>query len=101
MSGTTKFTSFLPSLNRILIKRFEPVTKTKSGIILTEPTDKTLYGEVIETGPGMYEKGKLVPLCVKKGDTVLLPEYSGQPIKLKEGEFHIYRDHDIMGILKK
>lgn len=101
MSETTKFTQFLPSLNRILVKRFEPITKTKSGIILAEPTDKTLYGEVIETGPGFYEKGKIVPNSVKKGDIVLLPEYSGQPIKLRDGEFHIYRDNDIMGILKK
>ena len=45
--------------------------------MLSEPTDKTLYGEVIEIGPGLYEKGKLVPLSVQKGDVVLLPEYSG------------------------
>ena len=77
MSGTTKFSHFLPSLNRILVKRFEPITKTKSGLMLSEPTDKTLYGEVIEIGPGLYEKGKLVPLSVQKGDVVLLPEYSG------------------------
>ena len=32
---------------------------------------------------GMFDmNGKLLPLCVKKGDTVVLPEYGGTAIEL-------------------
>jgi chaperonin GroES len=40
-------------------------------------------GTVIEIGPGVKNKeGNVVPLDVKKGDTVLLPEYGGSHVKL-------------------
>jgi len=35
-------------MNRVLIKRFEPVTKTASGILLQEQGEKNLVGHVIE-----------------------------------------------------
>lgn len=41
-------------------------------------------GTVIEVGPGVKNKeGDLVPLDVKKGDLVLLPEYGGSMSNLK------------------
>lgn len=34
-------------------------------------------------GPGSRDvEGKLVPVCVKEGDTVLLAEYGGTEVKL-------------------
>lgn len=34
-------------------------------------------------GPGSCDlEGKLVPVCVKEGDTVLLAEYGGTEVKL-------------------
>lgn len=47
--------------------------------------------------------GTLIPCDVKTGDTVLLPEYDGTPVKLKgeEGkEFLLYRNDDLLGILE-
>lgn len=44
-------------------------------------------GVVIATGPGGRSKdGGVVPIGVKEGDTVLLPEYGGNAIKLGEKE---------------
>lgn len=44
-------------------------------------------GTVIEVGPGVKNKdGNVVPLDVKKGDTVLLPEYGGSHVKLEGRE---------------
>lgn len=44
-------------------------------------------GTVIEVGPGVKNKeGNIVPLDVKKGDTVLLPEYGGSHVKLEGRE---------------
>lgn len=39
-------------------------------------------------GPGIHDKeGKLIPVAVKEGDTVLLPEYGGTEVKLADKEY--------------
>ena len=99
---TSSFKRILPILNRILIKKIEPVHKSPSGIILQETTSKVPLGEVVEVGPGAYDSnGKVLPISVKKGDTVLLPDYGGNKITLKDGEFWVYRDSDVIGTLYK
>ena len=50
---SSSFTKFLPTLNRVLIKKFEAQLNTKSGIILKSAADKTSVGEVIAVGPGI------------------------------------------------
>jgi len=38
-------------------------------------------------GPGLRDKqGQIIPVSVKEGDTVLLPEYGGTSVKLGEKE---------------
>lgn len=90
------FKRLLPTLNRILIKKLEPQTKTSSGIILQKP-DGNHYATVVEVGPGnLNDKGEYVKLVVQKGDTVLLPDYGGVKVKLGSEEFFIYRDSEIL-----
>eukprot|EP01015_Nassula_variabilis_P022948 TRINITY_DN424_c0_g1_i3.p1 TRINITY_DN424_c0_g1~~TRINITY_DN424_c0_g1_i3.p1 ORF type:complete len:106 (+),score=36.49 TRINITY_DN424_c0_g1_i3:3-320(+) len=70
------FKRLSPTLNRVLIKRIEAQSKTPSGIILQEADKSNIFGEVVEVGPGNYDtNGKLIPVNLKKGDSVLLPEY--------------------------
>jgi len=91
----------LPTLNRILVRRAEPVTKTNSGIIL-KTAETPNVGEVFSVGPGaLDDAGRRIPLAVKEGDKVLLPEFGGQKIELKEGEFLMFRDTDILGVLEE
>ncbi|KAF6175278.1 hypothetical protein GIB67_000599 [Kingdonia uniflora] len=90
----------LPSLNRVLVEKIIPPSKTTAGILLPEKTNKLNSGKVVAVGPGARDRdGKLIPVSVKEGDTVLLPEYGGSEIKLGEKEFHLYRDDDILGTL--
>lgn len=43
--------------------------------------------QVVAVGPGRRtNSGDLVPVAVKEGDTVLLPEYGGQSVKLEDKE---------------
>lgn len=96
------FKRLLPTFNRILIRKLEQEAKTASGIILQEATDKNVVGVVVETGPGnVNEDGKIIPLSVKQGDHVLLPDYGGSKVKVSGAEFYIYRDSDILGVLHK
>jgi chaperonin GroES len=90
------FKRVLPLLNRIVIRKLEPQTKTTSGIIINK-AESANYGVVIEAGPGAFDsEGKVIPVVVKIGDTVLLPEFGGQKIKLGEQELFIYRDSEIV-----
>jgi len=45
-------------------------------------------GKVVAVGPGTRDKsGSLIPVAVKEGDTVLLPEYGGTDVKLGDKEY--------------
>lgn len=88
----------LPLLNRIVVRKVEAQTKTASGIIVNKGVDSAETGVVIEAGPGSFDSnGKVVPMSVKVGDRVLLPEYGGQKVKVAEQELFIFRDSDIVG----
>ncbi|KAH1188801.1 chaperonin, mitochondrial [Glycine max] len=96
----------IPCFNRILIEKIVPPSKTSAGILLPEKTSQLNSGKVIAVGPGSRDKaGNLIPVSVKEGDHVLLPEYGGTQIKLDDKEygfeivFHLFRDEDILGIL--
>ena len=57
--------------------------------------------EVVAVGPGAKtEGGKLVPMDVKVGDTVLFGKWSGTEIKIDNKEYSIMKETDIMGISK-
>jgi chaperonin GroES len=69
----SSFKRILPLLNRIVVRKLEPQTKTTSGIIISK-AESVNYGVVVEAGPGSRsENGSLIPLTVKVGDSVLLP----------------------------
>ncbi|CAM8956468.1 unnamed protein product [Rhodiola kirilowii] len=90
----------IPTLNRILVEKVVPPSKTNAGILLPEKTNKLNSGTVVAVGPGARDKsGNTIPVSVKEGDTVLLPEYGGTQVKLGDKEYHIYRDDDILGTL--
>ncbi|XP_046743558.1 10 kDa heat shock protein, mitochondrial [Diprion similis] len=93
----------IPLFDRVLIQRAEAVTKTKGGIVIPEKAQaKVLRGTVVAIGPGSRNnKGEHVPLSVKVGDVVLLPEYGGTKVELEENkEFHLFRESDILAKLE-
>ncbi|KAI4300905.1 hypothetical protein L6164_034232 [Bauhinia variegata] len=90
----------VPLLNRVLVEKIVPPSKTNAGILLPEKSTKLNSGRVTAVGPGIRDKeGKIIPVAVKEGDTVLLPEYGGTEVKLGDKEYHLFRDDDILGTL--
>ncbi|KAG6412984.1 hypothetical protein SASPL_125680 [Salvia splendens] len=78
----------IPTLNRVLVEKLVPPSQTAAGILLPEKSSKLNSGKVIAVGPGGRDAaGNHIPVAVKEGDEVLLPEY------------HLYRDEDILGTL--
>jgi chaperonin GroES len=73
--------------------------QTTGGIYLPDqPNKKENEGEVVAVGPGFRtEDGKVLPMDVSIGDTILLPEYGGSMVKIGEEELYLFRNNDIMG----
>ncbi|GLS29378.1 co-chaperone GroES [Neomesorhizobium albiziae] len=94
---------FRPLHDRVVIRRAEGDTKSKGGIIIPDNAkEKPQEGEVIAVGPGSRdESGKLIPLDVAPGDTVLFGKWSGTEIKIDGEDLLIMREADIMGIVEK
>ena len=56
---------------------------------------------LLSVGPGARgDDGKLQPLDVKKGDTVLFGKWSGTEVKIDGEELLIMKESDIMGVLQ-
>ena len=89
-----------PLEDRILIKMKEGEETTKSGIILASNSkEKPQIAEVIEVGPGKKIDGKLEPICVKKGDNVIVSKYAGTEVKYEGEEYIIVKQEDVLAIV--
>ena len=90
-----------PLGDRVLVEVIdEDIQKEGSLYIPDTAKEKPQQGKVVAVGSGKYEDGKLVPLDVKAGDTVLYGKYSGTDIKHDGKEYLIVRESDILAILE-
>ena len=95
--------TFRPLHDRVLVRRIDAEEKSAGGIIIPDTAkEKPQQGEVIAAGPGARdEHGKLTPLDVKAGDTVLFGKWSGTEVKIDGEELLIMKESDIMGVLEQ
>ena len=91
-----------PLGDRIVLKVVEAEEKTASGIVLPDTAkEKPQQGKVLAVGPGKYsDDGKLLPMSVKEGDTVLFAKYAGTEIKYKGEELLILRESDLLAVVE-
>ena len=92
-----------PLHDRVLVKRIEEKEVAKGGIIIPDTAkEKPLEGKVIAVGNGkVLEDGKVRPLDIRAGDTILFSKYAGTEIKI-EGEDHlILREEDVLCVIEK
>lgn len=92
-----------PLQDRIIVKRVEEETKTAGGIFIPETAkEKPQRGKVVAAGNGKKtEDGKVLPLDVKVGDTVLFGKYAGTEIKVDGDELLMMREDDILAVVEK
>jgi chaperonin GroEL len=55
----------------------------------------------MELKRGIEKDGKVTPLDVKAGDTVLFGKYAGQEIKIDGAEYLIVREEEVLGVIEK
>ena len=90
-----------PLGDKILVKRVEAETKTKSGIVLPDSAkEKPKRGTVISVGAGRrLDTGEIAPLNVKKGDEVIFTSYAGTEVKIDGEELMIMSEDDVLAIV--
>lgn len=91
-----------PLFDNVLIKPLEAEEKTASGIILPDSAkEKPQVGEIMAVGEGVNsqtgEKGKMV---VKVGQKVMYKKWGGNEIKIKDEEWTIVEQKDILAIIE-
>lgn len=91
---------FKPLHDYILIEK--PQTDDKIGSLYLPETaiERSSVATVLAVGPGLYKKGKRVPLQVKEGDKILLTKFLGQEFKVDGKEVILIKQENIISILK-
>jgi chaperonin GroES len=91
-----------PLQDRVLIRRLESEERTAGGIIIPDTAqEKPMEGKVVAVGAGARgEDGRLQPLDVKAGDSILFGKWSGTEVKVEGEELIIMKESDIMGIIE-
>ena len=91
-----------PLGDKILVKRVEAETKTKSGIVLPDTAkEKPKRGKVVSVGDGRrLESGERQAFAVKKGDEIIFASYAGTEIKLDNEELLILSEDDVLAVVE-
>ncbi len=90
-----------PLGDRVVIKKLEAESTTKSGIVLTGTAkEQPQEAEVMAVGPGAVVDGKRVEMEVKVGDKILYSKYAGTDVKVAGEEYIILRQDDILAIVE-
>jgi len=91
-----------PLRDRVLVERIEEPEQKVGGIYIPDSAkEKPQQGTVIAVGAGrLTDKGEVVPLELKVGDTILFGKFAGTEVKLEGKEYLIIREEEVLGVLE-
>jgi len=98
-----------PHGDRILVRPFteEALRRAQGknpsyGIILpdTVTKEKSAQGKVLAVGEGKWVDGKLVPMRIKVGDTVIFSKYGYDEVEQNGEELYLLKEDNILAIVK-
>ena len=92
---------YKPLHDRVVVERLDSDEKTAGGIIIPDSAqEKPMQGKILAVGSGARDdSGKIQPLDVKEGDTILFGKWSGTEVKIDGKDLLIMKESDIMGII--
>lgn len=101
--------SIVPLMNRVLVQRLSLPSITPGGIFIPRKGDEaSKIGRVIAVGKGIpLANGTLLRPIVKKGDFVLVNDWSGLKVPTKQkrkqtsSQYYLYKEDDLLGIVRR
>ena len=94
--------TFRPLHDRVLIKPLDAEEKSAGGIIIPDTAqEKPMEGKIVAVGNGHKgDDGKITPLDVKAGDTVLYGKYAGTEVRIDGQDLLIVKESDILAVIE-
>lgn len=80
-----------PLSDRVVAKKDQPETTTKSGILLGEAKEAPAYAVVESVGPDVKS--------IKPGDKIVYKNYSTTDVKLDDTDYIIVKEEDVLATL--
>ena len=80
-----------PLSDRVVAVKEQPMTQTKSGILLGEAKEAPAYAVVESVGPDVK--------TIKKGDKIVYKNYSTTDIKIEDTDYIILKEEDVLATL--
>ena len=91
----------MPLGDRVLVERVESF-KSSAGILLPTADGALNEGKVVAVGPGARNsKGEIIPMQVKEGDNVVLPDYAKGTMEIDGKKLVLVRDDEVLGIMQE
>lgn len=89
-----------PLGNRIAVQALEVEEKTQGGIyIATKSEEKVLSGKVMAVGEGKLVDGKVIPMALKGGETVVFNQYSATEVECAGEKYWVVREEDVLAVI--
>lgn len=97
-----KKSNIKPLFDYLLIEPLDKETTTASGIVIPDTAkEKPQEGKVIAAGDGkLSDDGKVVPMTVKVGDTVMYKKWGGTEVKVEGKEHLLVKEEDVLAIVQ-
>ena len=94
--------AFRPLHDRVLIEPLDADDKTAGGIIIPDTAqEKPMEGKIVAVGTGYRDDdGKVTPLDVAKGDTVLYGKFAGTEVRIDGKDMLIVKESDILAVIE-
>ena len=91
-----------PLHDRILVEPLDAEEKTAGGIIIPDTAkEKPMEGKIVAVGNGYKnDEGKITPLDVKKGETVLYGKFAGTEVRVDGKDLLIVKETDILAVIE-
>jgi len=105
----TSVVNIKPVGDRVLVRPFteEALRQAQGkrpsfGIILPESVmkEKSAQGKVLAVGEGKLVDGKLVPVRIKVGDTVIFSKYGYDEVEQDGEELYLLKEDSILAVIK-
>ena len=93
-----------PTADRILVQRVEMKEQFRGSIQVPDThTELPSEAVVLAVGPGLIDSrtGELRPVCVKKGDHILLPRFAGIEVILDADELLVIHEREMLGVISR
>jgi chaperonin GroES len=91
-----------PLYDRVLVRKNVPKEVLKNGLFIPDTAvERPTEGTVVAVGRGRVIDGKLYPLDIEVGTTILFGKYCGNEVEVLGEKMLLLKEDEIMGVYEE